>query len=127
MNGFGVVPGENNLDDAFLAIGTDFIDYLQYDSRTLNDVGQWVTKYKDPVPVEASVQAVSRSVYVKFGLDFQKNYIKIFVKIDVQDIDRDMTGDRFLIYGKRYQIETQSGWFNMDGWVSAICVEVDYS
>lgn len=129
------VPGSNLLDDATTVINTAIVDYMPYVSRAKNSVGQYVTTYGASVPVEASVQAVPRSVYQQLGLDLQKQYISVFASLQVTDLDRDVTGDRFVLPdGRLYQIQSQTDWFGIDGgwqggvgWVGPVlCVKVDY-
>jgi hypothetical protein len=121
-----MIPGSDILDEAFGCIDTNTIQYIKYIDRTLNDVGQWVSTYQAPIDFEASVQAVNRKTYNQLGLDFQKNYINVFFSVNAVDLDRGVTGDRVQINQKLYQIENLSDWYAMDGWVEALCVEVNY-
>ncbi len=119
-------PGSNLLEEAFEVIETQPIQWMEFIERTLNPVGQYIGKWKDPVTVEASVQAVDRKTYVELGLDFQKDYVTIYACVDFDDLDRDVTGDRiFLEDGKLYQLESLLPWFDIDGWVGAVAVIVN--
>jgi len=119
-------PGAGLLADAFTAIGTLICDYIPWKTRSLNDVGQWISLYGTASQVEISLQAVEREMYVEMGLDLQKNYVMIYANIDAENIDRNVTGDRFkLPDGKIYQIESLTSWFLMDGWMSALCIKVE--
>lgn len=126
-----MIPGSNLLEDAFEAIDTITIQYLRFAGRSLNPVGQYVASFEPPLPVEASCQAVQRNTYVELGLDFQKQYVQIYASIGVTDLDRDVTGDRFILPdGRVYQCENQLDWFTFDGvvppgWVGVLCVKVD--
>lgn len=120
------IPGSNLLDEAFGLIDTVEIQWLPYVDRVLNDARQWVTTYGQPQPIEASVQAVDRQTYVDLGLDFQKDYLQVYACVDSTDVDRDQTGDRFILPdGRVYQIESELPWFMMDGWTGSLCVKVD--
>lgn len=132
-----MVPGSNLLFQAFAAITPIQVQYYAYSSRVPNAVGQYVTTYAAPIPVTASVQAISRDVYQEYGLDFQKNYAMIFALIDSTDLDRDQTGDQFVLPdGRTYQVQSEADWFGEDGgwqqpgnptssWVGPlICVKV---
>lgn len=130
------VPGSNLLDDATMVINTIEIQYMAFTSRVTNAVGQWVTTYGASVPVQASIQAVPRNIYQQLGLDLQKQYINVFASLAVTDLDRDVTGDRFVLPdGRLYQIQSQSDWYGIDGgwqgsvgWVGPLlCVAVDYN
>ena len=119
-------PGSNILTDAFAAIETLQCKYVPWKTRSLNEVGQWISLYGTAVDVEASVQAVDRDMYVEQGLDFQKDYVQIYSSVDASNIDRNTTGDRFILPdGKMYQIESTRTWFLMDGWMCALCIKVE--
>lgn len=119
-----MIPGSNLYLQAIRLIKPQPIQYLKFLSRSKNAAKQWVALFADPVEVMASVQAVARSSYNELGLDFQKNYVKVFAAIDIVDLARDTAGDRFTYNGKLYQIEDQRTWFQMDGWASCTAVEV---
>jgi hypothetical protein len=119
-----VIPGSNLFLRAIRLIKPTTIQYLKFSGRTQNTARQWVSAFETAIPIQASVQAVSRSSYTDMGLDFQKNYIKVFAAIDLVNIKRDSSGDRFIYNGMMYQIEDQNTWFLLDGWASCIAVEV---
>lgn len=115
-------PGSNLLEDAFLAIDPLEIQWMRYRDRTLSEAGMWITGYDDPVPVEASVQAVNRSRYLQMGLDFNKNYVMLYLSQDVLDLQRDSAPDRFILPDQRvYQVVSETDWFGEDGsWATGI-------
>jgi hypothetical protein len=121
-------PGSNLLTDAMALIETIEVKYVKDAGRQLNDQGMWVTAYNDPVLVEASVQAPDRNTYIKYGLDMQKNYLKIFLSLDTIDLSRDKSGDQFIIGEQggeyRYQLESEIPWFPYDGWVEVFVVQI---
>ena len=121
-----LVPGGNILQDEFSAIGTLECDYIPWKTRSLNEVGQWISLYGTATAVEVSIQAVDRDMYVEMGLDLQKDYVTIYASVDATNIDRNTTGDRFVLPdGKTYQIESIRSWFMMDGWMCALCIKVE--
>ena len=117
-------PGSNLLRQALRLIKPADITIETFKSRALNKARQWVTEYNEPETIKASVQAVPRNKYIQYGLEFQKNYIKIYAMSNLVNINRDTSGDRFTYKGRRYQLDGQNAWFDMDGWVSCIAVEV---
>lgn len=126
-------PGSNLLEDAFGAIDPAEVKYKKFMGRVLNNNGDWVTGYAESVDVEASVQAISRTAYKNMELDFQKSYFNLYACMNVNDIDRDQTGDQFIFPdGRIYQVESKTDWFGPDGdwfgetsWVGPIlCVRV---
>jgi hypothetical protein len=117
-------PGSNLLKQAAKVIKLTPIQYYPFNSRTLNSARVWVPAFGDPITIMASAQAVPRSKYTFMGLDFQRNYIEIWAKYNIVDLERDVAGDQFAVYGKRFQIESQNTWWAQDGWSSGLAVEV---
>jgi hypothetical protein len=116
-------PGSNLLMEAFGSIDPVQIQYYAFMGRTLNMARQWVSTYAPAVPVWGSVQAVNRNKYVEFGLDFQKDYIKILVPLNAIDLDRDTSGDQFVFGGYAYKIVDDTDWYAMDGWARCMGVK----
>lgn len=126
-------PGSNLLNQAFRAIRPIEVQYAAYHDRTLNEEGIWVSTYKKPVPVMASVQAVNRDRYERMGLNFANNYFMLYLSEDVGDLQRDTTPDRFLLpNGRTYDVVSENDWFGADGmwatgisgWVGVLVVEL---
>lgn len=119
------VPGSDLLADAFNCIETVEVEILRQGPRVKNRAGQYVTDYPfPPEPWQASVQAVNRSTYLQNGLDFTKNYVNIYLSADVQDVERNKTGDKVLFRGRTYEVVGNLDWFELDGWIGLLCVEL---
>lgn len=118
------VPGSNLLAQALRVIKPVQIQYLQFSSRALNASKQWIPTFLDPITIYGSVQAVPRNTYAQYGLDLQRDYVKIFAQEDVVDLDRDSSGDRFIYNGEVFQLESENRWFVQDGWASCLAVKV---
>ena len=114
----------NLLNQAFSAIPKQSFSYYAFTGRTTNDVGYDIATYASPLTVFGSVQAIPREKYEFMGLDFQKKYINIYISKEIIDIDRDVSGDQFFVLGRRFQALSKTWWFNIDGWVAVLCVEV---
>ncbi len=117
-------PGSNLFSQAIRVIKPSQIQYLQAIGRTKNAARQWITTYAAALTITASVQAVKRTKYQSMGLDFQKNYIKIFSRSNVVSLNRDNGVDRFIINGTTYQVDDNNNWFLQDGWTSCLAVEL---
>lgn len=100
------------------------VEYLTATGRVQNAARQWIPSFDAPKTIAASVQAVNRSIYKSLGLDLQKKYIKIFVAADVVNISRDTSGDRFFHNGRAYQVDSENSWFEQDGWVSCLAIDI---
>lgn len=118
------VPGSNLLEDAFEAIETMEVLVHHQGQRTKNAVGQYIGAYEPPVPFEGSVQAVNRSAYLQLGLDFNKTYVTIYLCADVHNFRRNTSGDKVSVGSKNYEIVSDLDWFDIDGWVGLLCVEL---
>lgn len=118
------IPGQNLLNIALRVIKEQTIQYYQFDTRTLNNVGQYETVFLDPVNIVGSFQPVPRSLYRTYGLDFQKEYYTFYTSNDLLDLTRDVSGDQIAFMGKRYQCQSNNDWFKLDGWKGVLCVNI---
>lgn len=119
-----MIPGSNLLLQAGRLIRFSPIDYYAFDSRSINAARQWVATFTRIPDVYASVQAVQRNSYVQYGLDLQKNYVKVYAARNIIDLARDSSGDRFIYDGRLFQLESQYTWFKEDGWDKCIAVDI---
>ncbi len=119
-----MIPGSNILSMAQRIISKQEFDYYPYVSRTLNEIGNWISKYAAGTKVLGSVQPIARSLYEAYGLDFQKSYFNFFVPADIFDVGRDIAGDQFVFQCKNYQCVSKTAWYGIDGWVEVLCIEV---
>ncbi len=117
-------PGSNLFRRAIRLIKPSQIQYLQAIGRTKNAARQWITEYAAAVTITASVQAVNRAKYQYMGLDFAKNYVKVFSNSNVVSLNRDAGVDRFIIAGVTYQVDDNNNWFLQDGWTSCLAIEL---
>lgn len=123
------IPGANLYRIASRMIRPQLTEYYMYLGRFPDKQRNLVSTYAPAARVMASVQAVPREKYGEMGLEFQKNYVKIYVDRDVIDLDRDAGGDMF-VFGKsrkKYKLEDETTWFEQDGWVSCLAVQVQQS
>ncbi|WVW37745.1 putative head protein [Aeromonas phage Gekk3-15] len=115
-------PGSDLLSDALELIDPKEIQFRRFLSRSLNSIGIYESQFEPDVTVEACVQAVPRTLYKQFNLDWQKNYLSVYISRSVLDLQRDSAGDRFVIDNRLYQAVSEVPWFEIDGWVNiAVC------
>ena len=115
-----IVPGSNLLKMAHRLIRFQQVTYFMAEGRELNAARQWVPTFLPGIPLAASVQAVSRNSYAAMGLDFNSLYVNIWASLDLVDLKRDSSGDRFIYNDQLYQMSKGQNWFSQDGW--AMCV-----
>lgn len=117
----------NLLDQAHQLIPYQQADYFAFkgntvDSNTRLDVPQ----YAEGITVNVKINAVKSSLMKKLGLDYKKNYVKLYSTPTASGLTRVSDGDQFEFDSKRWQIEVQTGWFATAGWDSYVMIEVEF-
>lgn len=118
------IPGQNLLAMALTMIAQQGVTYYQFNSRSLNDLGQQVTVYQPGNTIFGSWQPVPRTLYTQHGLDLQKDYYTFYSLNDILDLDRDITADQVAFNGQLFQVESDNDWFALDGWKGVLCVHI---
>lgn len=118
------IPGQNLLNMCLTVIQQQTIQYYQDTGRTLNAIGQDVTTYASPINLVGSWQPVPRKLYIVYGLDLQKDYFTFYTSNNLLDITRDVSGDQVAFKGRRYQVESDNDWYQLDGWKGVLCVDL---
>jgi len=116
---------KNLLKQATHLIPMDDVIYYKYSSKALDDVGREVLTFASPLNIKANVQAVSRNRYVELGLDLNKKYVTIFTYENMQDVDRDKSGDKFIYNGETFKVESETDWLAKDLWTYYTAVRID--
>lgn len=99
--------------------------YRQHVGRAANAAGLLVDTYAPDADRTASVQPVSRSLYQKMGLDFEKSYISILDTESIFDTSRDVSGDRIVFAGQVYKVNGKTNWETSAGWNRVVCVRIE--
>lgn len=116
------VPGSNLLSRASRLIALQPVQWSAWQSSVTGASGVKVATYAAPVTIRGSVQAVPRSMYEAYGLDFQRTYVLLFTTQALKDLQRDQTPDRIDFNGSRYAVESNTDWQWMDGWQGSILI-----
>jgi hypothetical protein len=134
-----MIPGSNLLMTALSVIGSQTVNWFQYQSIGAGPTGlETVTYAAHQTIMLGSVQPVPRNRYEAWGLDWQKSYVTWFVpNVNAQSISRspDNSGDVIewpvnkdgsLVTGKsrRYQLIGDTPWTNIDGWTYVIGIDI---
>lgn len=119
-----MIPGSNLLNRAARLIQLQDVAWSAWLSNTKVAGGVVKPTYANPVTVQASVQAVSRAMYNLFGLDLQKNYVMLYTKTPMRDLERNGSCDLVDFNGRRFNVQSNTDWYGVDGWRGAICVDV---
>ena len=115
----------NVLATAQTQIRKQTIIYRQHTGRSANTAGLFVDTYAPDVTRRAGVQPVSRALYEKMGLDFEKSYISILDTESIFDTSRDTSGDRIVFNGQVYKVNGKSDWETSAGWNRVVCVRIE--
>lgn len=119
-----MVPGSNLLSMALSAIQPQTIAHHAWTGRTVDDAGEYVTAYADPVDIEGSMQAVNKKLYQTLGLNLAKNYAQLYTSANVRPTSRDRSGDLMEYASRWWLAESDMDWSAQDGWRKLLCVEV---
>ena len=112
------VPGSNLLNSALSVIASQSLNYFKFNGVILNEIGMEVTQYEEPIIIWGSFQPIARDLYQQYGLDLSKSYYNFYTSNNVIGVGRDVSGDQVSFENKRYQCESITEWFGIDGWVA---------
>lgn len=109
---------------AMSVVGKQPFSYLKYLSRVDNGIGLDISSYEAPRILSGQVQAVPKSMFQQYGLDFQKTYLSFYVSKEILDVERDVSGDQIKFTGNTYQCLSITDWFPMNGWCAVMAVQI---
>ncbi len=119
-----MIPGSNLLKTALSVIAKQTVSYYVNTGRSNNDIGMFVPTYAAPISLGGSLQPVPKNKYEEYGLDFARSYFTFYASQNVIDLNRDISGDYFIFQNRRFQCESKTNWFGIDGWDGVLCVEI---
>lgn len=119
------IPGSNLLNSALSAISSQLVEYHKFQGTSINSIGMEITTYEDPIFIWGSFQPVQRSMYEQYGLDFSKTYANFYSSNNIISVDRDVSGDQIIFQGDKYQCESNTKWYGIDGWNAVLLVKVE--
>jgi hypothetical protein len=119
-----MIPGANILSMALSVIGRQSFTYYPYTSRSTSAIGVYATTYGTGAAITGSAQPIPHDLNDKYGLDFQDNGFRFFCSQSVLDVNRDSAGDRIVFSGLYYQVLSITPWFQIDGWVEIVSIQV---
>lgn len=102
-------------------------DYLlrQYQDRTRNAAGFYVSSFSDPIDMAGSVQPIKATQYKSMGLDFKKAYIKIYDVNLINALSRETNPDQIIYDGYVWSVAEDTAWFLSGGWNYVMCVRLE--
>lgn len=116
--------GGNLLNLALTVIPKQSVEWFRDNGKTTNEIGLDVTTFVDGGIIKGSFQPVPRDKLQELGLDYNKSYCNFFVSTNMIDLTRDKSGDQFVFAGERYQVISNTEWFQIDGWNGSMAVKL---
>lgn len=118
------VPGSNLLAQALTLITPQAVSYKRYLGETTSAAGIKTASYANPVTLYGSFQPADRAAMAVMGLDMNKRYAVFYARQSFREPGRDGAGDHFAFNGRLWQDMGGADWFPVDGWASALLVDV---
>lgn len=118
------VPGSNLLAMALTVIAPQIIVLYRYTGRAENAAGEYVAQYTPGFPVEGSWQPVDQTKYEALGLDLSKKYFMFYASERIEGVQRGEAPDLAERNGRKYSTITDLPWNDVDGWQSAMFVDI---
>lgn len=112
----------NLLVHALRIIPSSQVQVFHFTENTITEGGQSVPSYEDLGTFNGSIQGVTNELYAELGLDFQKEYKKVFVPTQLNGSDTQTTPDYVSFYGSNWTVFKSNKWTEYDGWDYAIVV-----
>jgi hypothetical protein len=117
------IPGSNLLNSALGVIASQSVDYYKFASRATNTIGMEVSTYDSPIVIFGSFQPINSAMYEEYGLDLSRTYANFYSSNNIISVDRDVSGDYLIFQGDKYQCESNTKWFGIDGWNAVLVVK----
>lgn len=119
-----IVPGANLLDLARTVIAGEIILLSVATARVRNAAGQFVTTYAPQVDCDGSWQPIDRTKYEFMGLDLNKTYAMFYTSDAIKSVNRGESPDLIERNGRKWQAIGDQPWNDIDGWQSAMFVDI---
>ena len=113
----------NLLNIAAKVIPQQKAQWYQFQDREADDLGKWINRYKEPVPISGSWQAVDTRDIKNMGLDLAKVYRQLYTSHYIKGVNRGSAPDYVVFNGKRYEVVGDADWYVQDGWKGLVCIE----
>lgn len=118
------IPGANLLSIAARVIQFQTLGWRAFVSRSVNSTGDQISLFALSVDIQASFQPVDKKLYQDLGLNFSKNYAKVYTSAPVLPTTRDREGDKLTFGGRTWQCESDQNWSVVDGFTKMLVVEI---
>lgn len=100
------------------------VSYSKWEGSEVNNNMLDIDEYAKAINIKVNLNPVNTSLIKKLGLDYKKNYFKVKSIPSISGLSRMNNGDQFTFDGKKYQIETPTGWHSIAGWDTFLSIEM---
>lgn len=111
-----IINSVNLLKLAMGVIPPRTILYLEFDSMTVNEAGEFVPSYKDPEEVKAIIQSETEAVYPEHGISKQKLHKTIYVNKQIKATNNQRASDLFYFDNEYWRVTSVTDWSQYNGW-----------
>jgi hypothetical protein len=113
----------NLLLQALSVIPPKSVTYMKFKANVRTPNGVLVPQYESPIFVaQAHVQPVSKEAYHKLGLDFQKEYRRVWIPKDVVAMEGQLSSDKLRFDNRDWIVWGDTTWETYDGWNELLVV-----
>lgn len=113
----------NLLLKALSAVPPSSLVYKKFLGNKRAPNGMLLPNYDEPVVISnASIQPVPTRIYQILGLDFQREYRRVFVPTSAVSLERQLSPDIFEFDGNTWRSVGNTPWHSYDGWNELIVV-----
>lgn len=106
----------NLLNMALTLVPQQSVQWFRYLGSVTQPNGLDVSSFDAGVIAYGSFQPVAKSAYQTLGLDFSKEYVRLFTSTPIVVLGRNIAGDEFVFAGNRYHVMDNTEWLNVNGW-----------
>lgn len=112
----------NLLKRAQRLIPSEPVVIKKFQGFTQDDYGNNILSFSDVPISNANIIAIPSELYAQLGLDFQKEYKKVFVSYQLNGLDRQESPDKLEFYNATWTVSKSNSWSEYDGWSYAVVV-----
>lgn len=113
----------NLLLQALTVIPPKTVIYKKFKGNVRKPNGVLVPEYEEPITISMAIaQPVSKEAYQKLGLDFQKEYRKVWIPINAMAMSNQLSSDKFIIDNQTWNVWGDTIWETYDGWNEILVV-----
>lgn len=113
----------NLLLQALTVIPPKTVIYKKFKGNVRKPNGVLVPEYEESITISMAIaQPVSKEAYHKLGLDFQKEYRRVWIPKDVVAMEGQLSSDKLRFDNRDWIVWGDTTWETYDGWNELLVV-----